>query len=229
MKALWQNGLSWQRLKCFSDKELPQRGSCEEHNTTRWMLWQPCRMSHQTNRWLPNSLFISTTESIGLLAFASPNSKPRSQAFIVNSPKNCVYLYSLCTIQCKYTTVKKQSKILNILYAAWSVNFHLYFQFCFLKYYFHFNVFIYIMHIVMLSTFNPSLTVVSSRVVRVHNRLSLRFFRGARIVLDFFFCLWHTKKKAQFQFISNYQRHLMQKNQIWQFLSAKFYLVCLKK
>lgn len=41
------------------------------------------------------------------------------------------------------------------------------------------------MHIVMLSTFNPSLTVVSSRVVRVHNRL--RFFRGARIVLDFFF------------------------------------------
>lgn len=49
------------------------------------------------HRWLPNSLFISTTESIGLLAFASslPNSKPRSQAFIVNSPKNWVYLYSL--------------------------------------------------------------------------------------------------------------------------------------
>lgn len=94
---LWQNGPSWQHLECFSDKKLPQHGSCEQQNTTRWTLWQPYRMSHQTDRWLPNSLFISTTESIGLLAFASslPNSKPRSQAFIVNSPKNWVYLYSI--------------------------------------------------------------------------------------------------------------------------------------
>lgn len=130
--------LTIKKRQHFSEKELRQRGSCVEHNTARWTLWQPCGNA-SPDRQVVAKLIIyfkyNSKHSIASLLHGLCQTETLNLFSVLQLQRTESVCTVLCTIPCKYTTVKGTKQTIEYFISCMrSVNFHLYFQF----YDFHF-------------------------------------------------------------------------------------------